>query len=246
MSAMGKEHESASEVVSPPAFPTIRSAAAMYLSISVVKPTGQSFWGTSWQFTGLPGQFLQALSCFLRLSCNRDDLPGPLQRQQIPHQLFDGSDSVAARRDQNHSRIGVETQSLSSLESIQWRGEQRINRNSGDAQFFTRDANACQIFGGFLYGKVAHTNIEFRDGGETQLWKITVGEVDWIEPTDRVHRAVNVGKEIFEEVVTFFLDRPDAEPQPEDDSKYQFVRRARGLLSMPTIPGYATCARGIQ
>ncbi len=43
MSAMGKEHESASEVVSPPAFPTIRSAAAMYLSISVVKPTGQSF-----------------------------------------------------------------------------------------------------------------------------------------------------------------------------------------------------------
>jgi hypothetical protein len=28
---------------------------------------------------------------------------------------------------------------------------------------------------------------------------------------------VNIGKEIFEEVVTFFLDRPDAVPQPEDD-----------------------------
>ena len=62
-------------------------------------------------------------------------------------------------------------------------------------------------------------NIEFRDGGETQLWKVTVGEVDWVEPSDRVHRAVNVGKEVFEEVVTFFLDRPDAVPQPEDDSK---------------------------
>jgi quercetin dioxygenase-like cupin family protein len=62
-------------------------------------------------------------------------------------------------------------------------------------------------------------NIEFRDGGETQPWKITVGEVDWVEPTNRVHRAVNVGKEVFEEVVTFFLDRPDAVPQPEDDSK---------------------------
>jgi quercetin dioxygenase-like cupin family protein len=61
-------------------------------------------------------------------------------------------------------------------------------------------------------------NIEFRDGGETQPWRITVGEVDWVEPSDRVHRAVNVGKEVFEEVVTFFLDRPDAEPQPEDDS----------------------------
>jgi len=61
-------------------------------------------------------------------------------------------------------------------------------------------------------------NIEFRDGGETQSWKITPGEVDWSEPSDRVHRAVNVGKEVFEEVVTFFLDRPDAPPQPEDDS----------------------------
>ncbi len=61
-------------------------------------------------------------------------------------------------------------------------------------------------------------NIEFRDGGETQTCQVTVGEVDWSEPTDRVHRAVNVGKEVFEEVVTFFLDRPDAVPQPEDDS----------------------------
>ena len=62
-------------------------------------------------------------------------------------------------------------------------------------------------------------NIEFRDGGETQQWKVTVGEVDWIEPSDRVHRAVNVGKEVFEEVVTFFLDRPDAEPQLEDNGQ---------------------------
>jgi quercetin dioxygenase-like cupin family protein len=60
-------------------------------------------------------------------------------------------------------------------------------------------------------------NIEFRDGGQTQPWKVTVGEVDWVEPSDRVHRAVNVGSEVFEEVVTFFLDRPDAVPQPEAD-----------------------------
>jgi len=59
--------------------------------------------------------------------------------------------------------------------------------------------------------------IEFRDGAVTQTWKVTAGEVDWSEPSDRVHRAVNVGKEVFEEVVTFFLDSPDAVPQPEDD-----------------------------
>jgi quercetin dioxygenase-like cupin family protein len=59
-------------------------------------------------------------------------------------------------------------------------------------------------------------NIEFRDGGETLSWNVTVGEVDWSEPSDRVHRAVNVGQEVFEEVVTFFLDRSDAVPQPEE------------------------------
>jgi quercetin dioxygenase-like cupin family protein len=58
--------------------------------------------------------------------------------------------------------------------------------------------------------------IEFRDGAESVQWKVTVGEVDWVEPSDRVHRAVNIGNELFEEVVTFFLDRPDAEPQLED------------------------------
>ena len=59
------------------------------------------------------------------------------------------------------------------------------------------------------------SQIEFRDGAETIPCRITVGEVNWVEPSERVHRAVNVGKVVFEEVVTYFLDRPDAEPQPE-------------------------------
>ena len=59
--------------------------------------------------------------------------------------------------------------------------------------------------------------IEFRDGGEALTWNVTAGEVDWSEPSDRVHRAVNVGEEIFEEIVTFLLDRPDAIPQPEEE-----------------------------
>lgn len=50
-----------------------------------------------------------------------------------------------------------------------------------------------------------------------------MGEVDWVEPTERIHHAVNVGKEVFEEVVTFFLDRSDAVPQPAEDSKWQLV-----------------------
>lgn len=66
-----------------------------------------------------------------------------------------------------------------------------------------------------LSGDLLH--IQFRDGGETLPWQMTVGEVDWIEPSDRVHRAVNVGKEAFEEVTTFFLDHPNADPQPETE-----------------------------
>jgi quercetin dioxygenase-like cupin family protein len=58
--------------------------------------------------------------------------------------------------------------------------------------------------------------VEFRDGTEAQSEPIKPGEVYWLEPTDRVHRAVNVGKEVYEEVTTFFLDRPDAVPQPEE------------------------------
>jgi hypothetical protein len=42
------------------------------------------------------------------------------------------------------------------------------------------------------------------------------GEVDWSEPSDRVHRAVNVGQVVFEEVVLFFLDHSEAVPQPEE------------------------------
>ena len=33
-------------------------------------------------------------------------------------------------------------------------------------------------------------SIEFRDGGGSQHCKVTVGEVDWSEPSNRVHRAV--------------------------------------------------------
>ena len=72
-------------------------------------------------------------------------------------------------------------------------------------------------FEGMHFNPGQHGRIEFRDGGNGQEWKVNVGEVDWSEPSDRIHRAVNIGKEVFEEVVTFFLDRPDSVPQPEED-----------------------------
>lgn len=40
------------------------------------------------------------------------------------------------------------------------------------------------------------------------------GQVDWDEPTDRVHRSVNVGREPYEEIAIFLLGHADAHPQP--------------------------------
>ena len=47
--------------------------------------------------------------------------------------------------------------------------------------------------------------------------EITPGEVEWEEPTERVHRAVNVGEQTYEQVTAFLLDSPDAEPQPSEE-----------------------------
>lgn len=58
--------------------------------------------------------------------------------------------------------------------------------------------------------------IEYRDGGESERFRVSPGQVDWDEPSDLVHRGVNVGAAPYEEVTIFFLDRPGATPQPRE------------------------------
>ena len=57
--------------------------------------------------------------------------------------------------------------------------------------------------------------IEFRDGSKGQRFNVRPGQVDWDEPTDRIHRGVNVGDEPYEEITVFFLKRSDDVPQPK-------------------------------
>ncbi len=59
--------------------------------------------------------------------------------------------------------------------------------------------------------------IEYRDGGESARFEVSAGQADWDEPTDRVHRGVNVGQRPYEEITIFFLDHPEAVPQPSDE-----------------------------
>jgi quercetin dioxygenase-like cupin family protein len=59
--------------------------------------------------------------------------------------------------------------------------------------------------------------LDFRDGGTREAVPVHAGQVDWDEPSDRVHRAVNDGRQPYEEVTVFLLDRSDAVPQPAAD-----------------------------
>jgi quercetin dioxygenase-like cupin family protein len=60
-------------------------------------------------------------------------------------------------------------------------------------------------------------SIEYCDGSENQRVEITPGQVEWEEPSPRVHRGVNVGKQLYEQVTVFLLDRPDAVTQPTQE-----------------------------
>jgi quercetin dioxygenase-like cupin family protein len=60
-------------------------------------------------------------------------------------------------------------------------------------------------------------SIEYRDGGGSLRVDVAPGQVDWEETSARVHRAVNVGKQPYEQVTIFLLDRPDAVAQPTEE-----------------------------
>jgi len=56
--------------------------------------------------------------------------------------------------------------------------------------------------------------IEYRDGAPSQRVEVVPGQVEWEQPGVRVHRAVNVGRQPYEQITIFLLDRRDAVPQP--------------------------------
>jgi quercetin dioxygenase-like cupin family protein len=59
--------------------------------------------------------------------------------------------------------------------------------------------------------------VEFCPGGESRRIEVTPGQIEWEQPTERIHRAVNVGKQPYEQVTVFLLDRPDVIAQPNEE-----------------------------
>lgn len=88
----------------------------------------------------------------------------------------------------------------------------RLRLVPGDAMQWHRDPfNRIAVV---LSGDVL--SIEYRDGGQSHRVRIEPGQVDWEEPSARVHRAVNVGEQVYEQVTVFLLDRPEAVAQPSE------------------------------
>lgn len=98
-------------------------------------------------------------------------------------------------------------------ETLHHRGTTLVRRLSlapGEATRWHRDPfhRVSVVFKGDVL------DIEFRDGHPRTHVRVTPGQVDWDEPSDRIHRAVNIGDIPYEEVTVFFLNRTDDVPQP--------------------------------
>jgi mannose-6-phosphate isomerase-like protein (cupin superfamily) len=86
----------------------------------------------------------------------------------------------------------------------------RMVLEPGEAMFWHTDA--CRRFSVVVRGD--RLTIEYQDNGQTEEVTVSPGMADWDQPQGRVHRAINTGIETFEEVVTFYREDAEQEPQP--------------------------------
>jgi quercetin dioxygenase-like cupin family protein len=86
----------------------------------------------------------------------------------------------------------------------------RLRLAPGESSWWHRDPfhRVSVLLGGDLLA------IEFRDNSPRILAELTPGQVDWIEPSNQIHRAVNAGRQAYEEITVFFLNHPNDVPQP--------------------------------
>ncbi len=99
-------------------------------------------------------------------------------------------------------------------ETITERSDLLIRRmvlDPGEAMPWHTDT--CHRFSVVVRGE--RLRIEYRDSDESVEVPVHPGLADWDAPDDRVHRGVNAGSGVYEEIVTFYLDPEGSDPQPE-------------------------------
>lgn len=101
-----------------------------------------------------------------------------------------------------------------SSETITRRPDLIIRRHilqPGEALPWHRDL--CHRFTVVVRGEAL--SIEYQDSGEIESFAVYPGMTGWDEPQLKVHRGINSGSVPYEEVIIFFIEQPEMEPQPE-------------------------------
>ena len=99
------------------------------------------------------------------------------------------------------------------IETLTERADLVIRRmvlEPGEPMYWHTDA--CHRFSVVVRG--SRLGIGYRDTGEAEKIDVSPGLAGWDKPTDRVHRAVNLGADVYEEVVTFYRADSNVDPQP--------------------------------
>ena len=89
----------------------------------------------------------------------------------------------------------------------------RMMLDAGEPMYWHRDT--CKRFTVVVQG--TGLCIEFQGEDEAVEFPVHPGMAGWDEPDPRIHRAVNKGSGPYEEVVTFYKESPDVDPQPRSE-----------------------------
>ncbi len=92
----------------------------------------------------------------------------------------------------------------------------RLVLGPGEKMYWHTDV--CRRFSVVVRG--SRLAIEYLDDQKMEEFDVHAGMADWDEPDPKVHRAINRGDDVYEEVVTFYRASRNVEPQPraEDGS----------------------------
>ena len=72
----------------------------------------------------------------------------------------------------------------------------------------------CHRFSVIIRGE--QIAIEYFESAAVKNINVHPGLAEWDAPQAKLHRAVNVGKDTYEEVILFFITHPQMEPQPKN------------------------------
>ncbi|HEX4850334.1 MAG TPA: hypothetical protein VFV08_05980 [Puia sp.] len=122
-------------------------------------------------------------------------------------------DSIESIKSIKHQGFSILVNSIMISETISQRADLIIRRHILEpGESLPWHTDECHRFSVIIRGEAIA--IEYRDSKDFKKISVYPGLAEWDSPEQNVHRAINVGKVPFEEVIIFFTEKPNMEPQP--------------------------------